>query len=87
MLAWMDALSEAAREVQEGLFEVVVGLCRNVIVLKVLLPVEGDGLVLDFAVLDIDLVSDEHNWDMLAIIVADADEIAVPVRHRLVGDP
>ena len=36
---------------EEGFLEVVVGLGGNVVVLKVLLSVENDGLGLDFAVL------------------------------------
>lgn len=42
-------------EPQERLLEVVVGLCRNVVVLKVLLAVERDLLCLHFAVLDLHL--------------------------------
>jgi len=38
---------ELAREPEEGLLEVVVGLGRDVVVLQVLLPVEGDLLGLD----------------------------------------
>jgi hypothetical protein len=40
--------------------------------LQVLLAVEGDGLCLDFALLDIDLVAGENNGN----VFADADEIA-----------
>ena len=69
-------------EPQERLLEVVVGLGGDVVVLQVLLAVEGDGLGLDLALLHIDLVSGEHDWDVLA----DADEIAVPVGDVLVGD-
>lgn len=58
-------------EPQEGLLEVVVGLGRDVVVLEVLLAVEGDGLGLDLALLDIDLVAAENNGDVLA----DTDEV------------
>jgi hypothetical protein len=40
--------------------------------LKVLLAVESDGLGLDFALLNIDLVAGQNDGDVLA----DADEIA-----------
>lgn len=43
---------------------------------------ESDGLGLDLALLHIDLVSGEDNWDVLA----DTDKITVPVGHVLVGD-
>jgi hypothetical protein len=59
------------RNSQEGLLKVVVGLGRDVVVLEILLPVEGDGLGLDFALLDINLVAAEDDWD----VFADADEI------------
>lgn len=58
-------------EPEEGLLEVVVRLGRDVVVLEVLLAVEGDGLGLDLALLDIDLVSGQDNGDVLA----NADEI------------
>ena len=58
-------------EPQEGLLEVVVGLGGDVVVLEVLLAVEGDGLGLDLALLDIDLVTGENDGDVLA----DTDEI------------
>jgi hypothetical protein len=71
-----------AREPEEGLLEVIVGLGGDIVVLQILLAVEGDGLGLDFALLHIDLVAGEHDGDVLA----DADEIAVPVGDVLVGD-
>lgn len=43
-----------------------VGLGRDLKVLQVLLAVEGDGTGLDFALLDINLVSAQHNRDRLA---------------------
>ena len=57
---------------KERLLEVVVGLRRDVVVLKVLFAMECDGLCLDLAFLDIDLVAGENNRDVLA----DADKIA-----------
>jgi len=67
---------------EEGLFKVVVGLCGDVIILQIFLSVEYDCLGFDFSVFDVDLVSAEHNWDILA----DSDEITMPVGHVLVGD-
>ena len=58
-------------EPEEGLLEVVVGLCRDIVVLEVLLAVEGDGLCLDLALLDINLVAGEDDGDVLA----DTDKI------------
>lgn len=69
-------------EPKEGLLKVVVGFGGNVVVLEVLLAVEGDGLGLDLALLDIDLVAAQNDRDVLA----DAHKISVPVGHVLVGD-
>jgi hypothetical protein len=57
---------ELAGEPEEGLLEVVVGLGRDVVVLEVLFPVEGDGLGLHLALLDIDLVAAKNDGDVLA---------------------
>ena len=57
---------------QERLLEVVVGLGGDIVVLEVLLPVEGDGLGLHLALLDVDLVTAEDDGDVLA----DTDEVA-----------
>ena len=58
--------NELAGEPEEGLLEVIVGLGRNVVVLEVLFPVEGDGLGLDLALLNIDLVAAEDDGNVLA---------------------
>jgi len=73
---------QLAGDPEEGLLEVVVGLGGDVVVLQVLLPVEGDLLRLDLPVLDLHLVPAEDDGDVLA----DAREVAVPVRHVLVRD-
>ena len=73
---------ELAREVEEGLLVVVVGLGRDLVVLQVLLPVEGHLLGLDLAVLDVDLVAAEDDRD----VFADAAEVAVPGGDVLVGE-
>lgn len=67
---------------KEWLLEVVVGLGRNVVVLQVLLSVESDGSSLDLTLLDVDLVTTQHNWDVLT----NSDQVTVPVRNVLVGD-
>lgn len=53
-------------KVQERLLVVVVALCRNLMVLQILLPVESYLLGLHLAVLHIDLVTAEHNRDIFA---------------------
>lgn len=73
---------ELPGEPEERLLEVVVGLGGDIVVLEVLLAVEGDGLGLDLALLNIDLVAAEDDWDVLA----DTDEVTVPVGDVLVGD-
>ena len=59
------------RDLQERLLEVVVGLGGDVVVLEVLLPVEGDGLGLDFSLLDVYLVAGKDDGN----VFADTDEI------------
>ena len=73
---------ELAGEPEEGLFKVVVGLGRDVIVLQVLLAVKCNSLCLHLSVLHIHLVSHQNNGDILT----DTHEIAMPVGHRLVGE-
>ena len=50
--------------------------------LKVLLPVEDDGLCLDFSVLNVHLVSGQDDRN----VFANSNQITMPVRHVLVGD-
>jgi len=66
---------------QEGFLKVVVGLGRDVVVLKVLLAVKDNLLGLHSAVLHVDLVAAENDWN----VFADANNIAMPVRHILIG--
>ena len=72
---------ELSRQVEEGLFIVVVTLGRDLIVLEVLLPVKGDLLGLHLAVLDIDFVATEDDGDVLA----HSGEVSMPSGHVLVG--
>ena len=74
--------NELASQPEEGLLEVIVGLGGDIVVLEVLLAVEGDGLGLHLALLDVDLVSAKDDRDVLA----DTDEVTVPVGDVLVGD-
>ena len=74
--------NELSSEPKERLLEVVVGFGRNVIVLKVLLSVESNCLCLDLSLLDIDLVTTEHDRD----VFTDTDEITVPVGNVLVSN-
>ena len=60
----------------------IVALSRDVVILKVLLAMESNLFSLDFAVLNVDLVSDKDNGD----VFADADQVLVPFRHVLVSD-
>jgi len=73
-------VGEVLREPQERLVEVVVGLGRDVEVLKTLLAVEGNLLALHLAVGGVDLVADQHAWD----VIAHAGDVAVPVWYVLV---
>merc|ERR1712183_239165 len=50
--------------------------------LQVLLPVEGDGFGLHFAVFDVDLVSHNDDWD----VFANTNQISVPVGNVFVSD-
>ena len=58
--------NQFAGEPKEGLLEVIVGLGRDIIILKVFLAVECDGLSLHFALLDIDFVAAKDNGNILA---------------------
>lgn len=58
-------------EPEEGLLKVVVGLGGDIVVLEVLLAVESNGLCLDLALLDVDLVAGENNGNVLA----DTDQV------------
>lgn len=55
-----------AGQPKEGLLEVVVGFSGDIVVLEVLLAVESDGLGFDLSLLDIDLITGQDNWDVLA---------------------
>lgn len=67
---------------KERLFKVVVRLCGDIVILKVLLSVEGDLLGLDLTILNLHLVSSEDDRDVLA----HTGQVTVPVWNILVGD-
>jgi len=73
---------QLASQPKKGFLKVVVGLCRNVIVLQILLTVKGNLLGLDLAVFDFHFVSSQDYGD----VFTDASEIAMPVGNILVGD-
>ena len=62
---------ELSSKPQEGFLEVVVRLGGDIVVLKVLLAVEGDGLRLNFALFHVDLVTAQDDRNVLA----DTDKI------------
>jgi hypothetical protein len=75
-------VGKTSGEPKERLLEVVVASSRQIVVLQVSLSVELDVASLDLSVLHINLVSDQDNWDVLA----DSDDISVPVGDVLVCD-
>jgi hypothetical protein len=74
--------NQFASKPQERLFEIVIGLGRDFKVLDAFLPVESHGSSLDLPLLNINLVSAQHNGDVLAYTL----EIAVPIGDVLVCD-
>jgi len=56
---------------EERLLEIVVGFGGDIVVLKVLLAMECNGFGLDLSLLDVDLVTSQDNWNVLA----DTDQI------------
>jgi hypothetical protein len=66
---------EFSGQPEEGLLKIVVGLGRNVVVLQVLLAMEGDGLRLDLALLDVDLVAAEDDGN----VFADTDKVTCEI--------
>jgi hypothetical protein len=83
---------------QKWLLKVVVGFCRDIVVLEVLLAVESDGLGLHLTLLYIDFVTakddgnvltntDEVTWAIL--VIADVKQLGgltMPIWDVLVGD-
>ena len=78
----VDIVDHSAEEPDERLLELIVALGRDIVVLEVLLAMEGDLLGLNFAITNIDFVTDEDDRDGLA----DTGEILVPLGDVGVGD-
>ena len=78
----VGVVDEAAEEPDERLFELVVALGRDIVVLEVLLAVERDLLRLHLTVTDVDLVANEDDGDRLA----NAGQVLVPLGHVGVSD-
>jgi len=76
-------ICESSEEPDERLFELIIGFGRDIIVLEILLSVENNLFGLNLSIFDINLVSDENNWNILA----HSYKILVPFGHVLVGDP
>jgi hypothetical protein len=74
---------QLAGQPQERLFEIVIRLCRNVVVLEILFAVESNLLGLDFTVLDFHLVASQDNGNVFA---ANPRQIAMPVGDIFVRD-
>ena len=75
-------IDHATEKPDERLFELIVALGTDVVILKVLLTVEGDLLGLHLTVSDINLVANKNNRDGLA----DTGQILVPFGHVGVCD-
>ena len=78
----VDIVDHSAEEPDERLLELIVALGRDIVVLEVLLAMEGDLLGLNFAITNIDFVTDEDDRDGLA----DTGKILVPLGDVGVGD-
>ena len=78
----IDLLGQFSEEADEWLLELVVALGRDVVVLEILLPVEGNLFGFHLSVLHVYLVADEDDWDVLAY----TNEVLVPLGHVLVSN-
>jgi hypothetical protein len=67
--------AELFRNVQKWLLEVVVALCRYVVILQILFAMESNHLRFDLSILDFDLVSSKHHRN----VFANSRQVAVPV--------
>ena len=73
---------EGSQNPKEGFLVLVVGLGRDIKVLQVALSVESDLSGLDFSILLINFVANQHYGD----VITDASEIFVPLGHVFVGN-
>ena len=61
----MYLLSESSEKPDKWLFELVVTLGRDVVILQVLFPVECDLFGLHLSIFDVDLVANQADWNVL----------------------
>ena len=71
---------EALEEPDEGLFVLVVGLGRDIVVLEVPSSVEDDLGGLHLSLFDIGLVADQNDWD----VGGDSGQVLVPLGDILI---
>ena len=75
-------VDHSSQKPHEGFLKLVITFGADVVVLQILLSVECDLLGLHLAILDVHLVSDQHDGDSFA----DAGQIFEPLGHVGVGD-
>jgi len=76
-------IGQAASEPEERLLKIVIAPSAQIIILKVPLAVELDLLRFHLAVLHVNLVSNQDDRDVLA----NTDDVSVPIGNILVRDP
>ena len=74
--------SELPGQPNKRLLKIIVALGTDIIVLQILLAMEGDALGLDLALLNVHLVSAQHDGN----VITDPRQVAMPVGNVLVGD-
>ena len=79
----VGVVDDFAREVEEGLLELVIGFGAYLVVLQVLLAVEYNALRLHLAVLHINLVAAEYDGD----VFTHACEVSMPGWDVLICKP
>ena len=75
-------LSELSKKPDKWLFELVVRLGRDIVVLQVLLSVENNLLGFDFSVFNINFVTNQNDWN----VFANSDKIFIPFWNILVSN-
>mmetsp|Transcript_23131 Transcript_23131/g.34243 ORF Transcript_23131/g.34243 Transcript_23131/m.34243 type:complete len:270 (+) Transcript_23131:104-913(+) len=74
--------TQLPRKPKKRLLKVIITLCRNIIILKILLAMKSDLLGLNLAILNLHLVSSKNNRNVLTY----TGKITMPVRNILVSD-
>mmetsp|Transcript_46374 Transcript_46374/g.148972 ORF Transcript_46374/g.148972 Transcript_46374/m.148972 type:complete len:298 (-) Transcript_46374:75-968(-) len=75
-------VAQLPRQVQERLFEIEGTFGAQIVVLDSARPVPRDMHRLDLAILDVNFVADENNWDL----PANTPDVCEPLGHILVRD-